>query len=252
MTWCFAGFRQIFLLMVVSLPGCSSDPVGVDLLPFGDAEVTALFIGNSLTATNDLPAMVATAAEAAGHTFEYRTLLRPNYSLADHWRDGADQVVRDLRADIVVLQQGPSSVGDNPDHLRSWTETFAPGIAATGGRPALLMVWPERSRPEAFDAVRDAYAGAAVAVDGVFIPAGEAWRAVWERDATIGLYGPDGFHPSLAGSFVAALAVFEVLFEEDARSLPPLVVDEADAKILYEAVHATVQAGSLHQLGSAP
>lgn len=228
-----AGFGLLLL-------ACGNGPVQPRLEPFGDGEVAALFIGNSLTASNDLPGMVATLAEASGRTFEYRALLRPGVSLADHWASGADDVIRELGADVVILQQGPSSVGDNPLHLRTWTETYAPVIRASGGEPALLMVWPEKSRMEAFDAVRDSYAGAADAVDGIFIPAGEAWREAWSLDPDVPLYGVDGFHPSRDGSLVAALTVFAILFDEDVRELPADLYDSTRLETLYEAVHATV------------
>lgn len=242
MTSCRMGGRKLVPLAVVWAAACAAGPAAPSFDPFGSAEVTALFIGNSLTASNDLPALVTTMAEAAGRTFEHRALLRPSYSLADHWRDGAASVIRDLRPDVVVLQQGPSSVGDNPAHLRTWTETYAPVIEEVGGRPALLMVWPDRSRMEAFDAVRDSYAGAAASVGGIFIPAGEAWRAVWQRDPAVELYGPDGFHPSRVGSFVAALTLFEMLLAEDPRALPPGLADPGDATVLYGAAHAAVEA----------
>lgn len=222
------------------LLACGNGPVQPRLEPFGDAEVTALFIGNSLTASNALPEMVATLADAAGRSFEYRTLLRPNVSLEEHWAYGAEDVIRELGADVVILQQGPSSVGDNPVHLRTWTEAYAPVIREAGGEPALLMVWPERSRMEAFDAVRDSYAGAAEAVEGIFIPAGEAWREVWRLDPDVPLYGVDGFHPSRDGSLVAALTVFATLYDEDVRELPADLYDSVHLDTLYEAVHATV------------
>lgn len=231
----------------LSLAGCiaeTEDPPS-GFTPIPDAEVRALFIGNSLTASNDLPGMVQTLAEAAGRGFEYRTLLRSSFSLEDHWSFGhADDVVRGSRADFVVLQQGPSSVGDNPAHLRSWTETYAPLISEAGGTAALLMVWPESTRMEAFDAVRDSYQAAAQAVNGRFVPAGEVWREIWLREADAPLYGPDGFHPSTLGTFAAAVSVFAVLFDEDPRGLPRVIVDPDDATLVYEAVHAVHAAGN--------
>lgn len=229
------------MALALALTSCLSGPVEPSSRPFGDAEVTVLFVGNSLTAANDLPGSVAAIAVAAGRSFESRTVARPNFSLEDHWYAGIDATIAELRPDVVVLQQGPSSVGTNPQHLKRWTETLAPVVRDAGARPALLMVWPERARPEAFDAVRESYRAAADAVGGDFIPAGEAWRAVWDTDPDAALYGADGFHPSPLGTFVAALAVFEVLFDADVRDLPPLVVEGGTATTYYEAVHAAVE-----------
>lgn len=105
----------------------------------------------------------------------------------------------------MILQQGPSSLPESREHLVFWSGRLAEAIRAAGGRPALLMVWPPSPHPEAFDDVRDSYAAAAKAVDGLFIPAGETWREVWKRDPALALYGPDGFHPSQLGSLAAAL-----------------------------------------------
>ena len=55
---------------------------------------------------------------------------------------------------------------------------------------------------------------------GVFLPAGEAWRAAWKADASLALYGPDGFHPSATGTYLAALEIYERLSGRDARTLP--------------------------------
>jgi hypothetical protein len=45
-----------------------------------------LFIGNSLTYTNDLPGIVKAFAQAdRQQAFESRTIAFPNYSLEDHW-----------------------------------------------------------------------------------------------------------------------------------------------------------------------
>lgn len=241
--WCCSAW--MVTLALGALPGCTEGTgPDRDIEPFGDADVTVLFIGNSLTATHDLPSMVASIAAADGRSFEYRAILRPNTSLADHFLSGAHEVIRDLRPDVVVLQQGPSSVGANPEHLRSWAEAFATVIRESGGTPALLMVWPERTRMEAFDAVRDAYAGAAEAVDGLFMPAGEAWRAVWALDADRALYGSDGFHPSREGSFVAALTVYATLFDAEAADLAPGLLDIDDTAPLYTGVDAAVHAAA--------
>jgi hypothetical protein len=61
-------------------------------------------------------------------------------------------------------------------------------------------------------------------VDGRCFPAGEAWRAAWAEDPALPLYGPDGFHPSPLGTYLAALVVYEGITGHDARRLPEQAV----------------------------
>ena len=86
------------------------------------------------------------------------------------------------------------------------------------------MVWPENARAYAFDAVYESYLGAAEAVNGLFMPAGQAWVQAWDQNPELQLYGPDGFHPSQLGSAVAALTIYRVLFNEDVTDLPSRMV----------------------------
>ena len=212
------------LALALLLPlGCNSDPVDlVEDLP--DAEMRVLFIGNSLTYTNNLPDIVQTIAEAAGHTLAQGMVALPGVSLEDHWRSGVESTILSSKADVVVMQQGPSSLPENQVYLREWTEKLAPAIREAGGEPALYMVWPESARPFAFDAVYESYLGAAEAVNGLLMPAGQAWIHVWGQDPELQLYGPDGFHPSQLGSAVAALTIYRVLFNEDVSHLPSRMV----------------------------
>ncbi len=135
--------------------------------------------------------------------------------------------------------------------IREWTETFAPVIRGAGGEPALYMVWPSRSRLFAFDEVRTSYLNAAEAVGGRFLPAGEAWREVWEDDPDADLLGADGAHPTTLVSFVAALTIYAELFEEDVTVLPAeltpsstglqsISLPEETAVLIYAAVQRGV------------
>jgi hypothetical protein len=208
------------------------------------ADLTVLFVGNSLTASNDLPALTSVAAMAGGRTFSYAVRVGPG-SLEDHWYGGVADVIADRGADVVVLQQGPSSLPESQQHLRQWTAQLAEPIRAAGGRPALLMVWPDDSRLFAFDDVRESYRAAAEAVDGIFIPAGEAWRAVWRRDPSAVLYDVDGFHPSRLGSLVAALTIYAALFNADVRTLPNSIAPDVPPPqftLILEAVHEAIVA----------
>jgi hypothetical protein len=180
-----------------------------------------LFIGNSLTYANQLPLIVEALAKAGGDRLETSSVTFGGFNLEDQWNQGS--ALRELGKGgwtVVVLQQGPSSLPENRADLRLWTKRWAQRIRKAGARPALYMVWPDKTRLAFFDAVSQSYALAASDVRGMLFPAGEAWRAAWRRDPNAPLYGPDDFHPSAAGSYAAALSIYGMLFQRPLKGLP--------------------------------
>jgi len=185
-----------------------------------------LFIGNSLTSTNDLPGTVAQLADAVGDTIVVESVTRPNFAVIDHVNGMSDavDVVRRGGWDYVLLQQGPTSQQIYRDTLILAAETLDPDVRAGGGRTVQLMSWPAAPNRDVFDGVLQSCLDTARAVDGLCFPAGEAWRAAWEQDPTLPLYGPDGFHPSPLGTYLAALVVYEGITGHDPRRLPQVPV----------------------------
>ncbi|HEY0512069.1 MAG TPA: SGNH/GDSL hydrolase family protein [Thermoanaerobaculia bacterium] len=180
-----------------------------------------LFIGNSLTYGHDLPLIVQALARAAGEDFHAESVTYGGFSLDDQWSAGtALRAIASRRWNHVVLQHGPSTLPESRVELRRSAQRFAPRIRKADARPALYMVWPEHERFAYFDAVRDSYSLAAADIDGTFIPAGEAWRAAWRRDPDAPLYGYDGFHPSVAGAYAAALSIYGMLCGRAPQGLP--------------------------------
>ncbi|WP_146151710.1 hypothetical protein [Ahniella affigens] len=180
-----------------------------------------LFIGNSLTSSNNLPGLLSRLAAQAGKQLDARAQTIGGSSLEDHFRAGnATREIAAGRYPVVVLQQGPSSLPENQIYLRTWTERFDRPIRAAGGRPLLYMVWPDRSRMAYFSDVRDSYRDAALAVQGAFAPAGETWLAAWALDPELAFYSNDDFHPTLLGSYVAALSVFCTVYQQSPEGLP--------------------------------
>lgn len=173
-------------------------------------QLRVLFVGNSLTATNDLPGTVAAFARAVGGpTIDVGSYTPGGYALEDHWADG---VARGMLAnggwDVVVLQQGPSSLPASRANLIEWTKRWAVEARAHGARPALLTVWPERARLGVFPNVIANHQAAATAAGAAGFPAGAAWWDVLRRRPATPLYGPDAFHPSRLGTFLTAAVVY--------------------------------------------
>jgi hypothetical protein len=181
-----------------------------------------LFIGNSLTYTNDLPGIVEAMARSDGEMeIDAGEVAFPNFSLQDHWNEGtAREELEGAEWDFVIMQQGPSSLPENQEMLREWTVKWAEVIRDHGAEPALFTVWPSADRSFAFPDVISAYATAADGVDGVLLPAGEAWVAAWDEDGSLQFYGPDQFHPSQLGSYTAAAVIFGGLLDRSPVGLP--------------------------------
>jgi hypothetical protein len=167
-----------------------------------------LFIGNSLTAANGLPAMVEALAASGGHRVACETVVFPGVSLEDHWARGdALRAIQRGGWSFVVLQQGPSALPESRVLLREYVRRFDRAIVQARARTAVYMVWPPAARRGDFDAVSDSYRLAAADVRGVLLPAADAWRAAWKDDPALELYGPDGFHPSALGTYLAAIVI---------------------------------------------
>lgn len=207
-----------------------------------------LFIGNSLTAVNDLPGMVQALAESSGVASRpVESVTGPGYSLADHLSSGgALAAIQRGGWDVVVLQQGPSALDASRAELLDLAERFAVEIRKVGAQPALYAVWPESARFVVFDRVTESYRLAAEHVRGLFLPAGDAWRAAWRRDPSLVLYGRDAFHPSVLGTYVAALVIYERLSGRSPVGLPArlrsrrgVLIDiaPATARLVQEAAH---------------
>lgn len=195
-----------------------------------------LFIGNSLTSANDLPAVVRALATAAGESLATAAVVQGGYSLEDHWTAGdAANVIASGPWDVVVLQQGPSSLPDSRLNLLEYANRFAVLIRQAGAVPALYMVWPETARVHVFNDVRDSYRITADSVHGLFLPCGEAWRAAWRRNAPVALYSADGLHPTGAGTYLAALVIVQRLTGRSPRGLPGLGLDAGLASLLQDA-----------------
>ena len=115
----------VSLGLAAALLGCASSAGAVDAPP-----LRVLFVGNSLTATNDLPGRVAGLAAATGRRLEYEAITFGGFSLEDHWNQGdARAALATGRWNVVIMQQGPSALPESQVDLRLWA-------AASPTRPA--------------------------------------------------------------------------------------------------------------------
>lgn len=172
-----------------------------------------LFVGNSLTYTNDLPNLVSAVAAENGRKISVETIAFPNYSLEDHWNDGKIQtMIASGKYNFVIVQQGPSSQDEGRVMLQDYGAKLAKLCSQHKTKLVFYMVWPAISNYKSFDGVIQNYTDAATHAKAILCPVGKRWKEYIDTTNDYLYYGPDGFHPSLKGSEVAAAIIYKTLF----------------------------------------
>jgi hypothetical protein len=180
-----------------------------------------LFIGNSLTYANDMPGMLSSIASAADDSVRVGMAAGPNLAVIDHTNGSTDAVAQIDSGSwsFVLLQQGPTPAGICRDTLIIATMRLAPHIRAAGGRPVLFLPWARRPPVTSLEDAGQSAELAARAVGGAVAPIGIAWKHALEADASTTLYSDDGYHPAPLGTFLAALTIYDRLFQRDVRTI---------------------------------
>ena len=216
--------RLLARCVVLSLALGGTCSIGMQQGPrlAGSARPTrVLFIGNSFTYANELPAIVAALAEAGGAPAVCRAVAAGGFSLEDHWNRGeARKALEQEKWDFVVLQQGPSASPEGRALLLRSARRFDPLIRRAGAKPALYMVWPSSARRQDFSGVSDSYRLAARDIGAALLPAGVAWQIAERKAPKLKLYSDDGLHPTAAGSYLAGVVIYAGLFERSPIGLP--------------------------------
>lgn len=215
---------------VPALPGDSQAPEAESTPPVAEnsggatetppqpnpADYHVLFVGNSLTYRNDLPGLFRAVAMDAGKRVATEMLAFPDYGLIDHWYDGkVQEKIASGVFDYVVIQQGPSSQQEGRESLIYYGGLLNSLCEENGAQLAYYMVWPARAYYYTFGGVIENYRYAAALHSTLLCPVGERWKEHFDGTGDFSYYGPDNFHPSEAGSKVAATIIYYSLFSAE-------------------------------------
>jgi hypothetical protein len=175
--------------------------------------LNVLFIGNSFTARNDLPGLIAQLAAARDRQMKHRLISAGGASLRTHWNAGhAAKAIQDGQYDVVVLQEQSTLPVKNATRMHENVRLFDAVIKAAGAKTALYMTWARQHAPESQRAITDAYTAIGRELAATVAPVGAAWQQFLRRHDRPVLYDKDGSHPSPAGSYLAACVFVAVLF----------------------------------------
>jgi hypothetical protein len=209
-----------------------------------------LFLGHSLTYYNDMPKMVGKMADSADSPIRYDITMSafPNAGLDNHWNN---RRTRELLAeggwDRVIAQPRRSYEPEGPDgRLYYYADKLLVGTGR--GTPAIVISQqPEQdfrqqrnrttSRFEEGQFLQKNLRSLASATGAEVIDVASVWERVRMEELPFSLY-KDGNHPSLEGSYLAALVVYANLSRSgvDKVTYVPSGMRSEDAALLRKNV----------------
>ncbi len=216
----------VFLLLSLGLVGCAA-PCSDD-----PACTRVLFIGNSYTSTNDLPQTLVKLAEAGGKRLETGMIAPGGWTLAQHAASSAtlDQISGSKWHFVVLQEQSqiPASEPARQAQMFPAIRSLAAKIKAEGATPLLFVTWghqtgwPENNLPTYENMqlqIDQGYVEIGEALNLPIAPVGFAWYKRWKADPQLDLWQPDGSHPNLQGTYLAACVFYAVLYRESPAGL---------------------------------
>ncbi len=192
-----------------------------------------LFLGNSYTATNNLPQIVSDLATSTGDILIYDSNLPGGSTLLDHSSNSTSQnKILSNDWDYVVLQEQsqtpafpvPQAFMDGFSNLKSYISQNKPCAQITsfmtwGHQNGDIQNCPNNPGVCSYTSMQNALAERYMSMSNLFdsevTAVGEVWRYIKENHPEINLYQSDGSHPSVAGSYLAACSFYTSIFRKD-------------------------------------
>jgi Domain of unknown function (DUF4886) len=222
------------------LGGDDDDATGDDDATDDDDDTTitsarVLFVGNSYTTANDLPAVFESAAESlpSGPEIEIDSATGGGLTLGDHLANsGTMSNIENGNWDFVVIQEQSLMPVLDPTTFLTNAATLADKVNQAGAMPVFFETWARKagnafySEPgtpadpeEMQDLLLAAYSQAATASGGLLAPVGEAWEYSGEHHPATELYSGDGSHPVVAGTYLAACVFVKTILGGDPEQI---------------------------------
>lgn len=166
-----------------------------------------LFVGNSHTASGDVPSMVRQLLNGEKQ-FENVRVASYAVSHLNQW-GGSRELVDLVRAGGIkcaVLQGAEISSSHKYTYSQAEGIDLAKKLRAGGTQVLFVSEWPRRGCDETAY-IEAVYLEMAKESGGTVIPVGQVWDAVRKRLGGIDLWQSDGNHATLMGSYLSARTI---------------------------------------------
>jgi len=207
-----------------------------------------IFVGNSLTRNNDLPATVRALARSLDPIDRLETLAIavPGAYLHEHEAALTRSLSQPPRWDAVVLQgYSDEPLEANPqaaERFRASVRRLDRIVRGTGARTLLFSTWGYRLAFGMTDKIAKAYGVMGAELGAQVVPVGLAFDRAESEARLVTLIERDGKHPTLAGTYLAACVFYASLYgrsPEGATYYGALRAD--DAQLLQKIAWRTVK-----------
>lgn len=195
---------------------------------------SVLFVGNSYTGVNDLPNWVRLVGASQGDTFDVISFAPGGRTFQGHSQDPQlMMLIQQKNYDAVILQEQSQIPSFPIDQVETDCYPFAKSLVDSirANNPFAKIVfymtwgrkdgdaqncpsWPPVCTFKGMNQLlRDRYMRMAKDNYTWVAPVGSVWRDI--KDSTpINLYQTDGSHPSFEGTHLAALTIYQTLFQK--------------------------------------
>lgn len=195
--------------------------------------VRALFVGNSYVYTNDLPTMLQTLASGCGDTLDFAQSTPGGCTFANHLQNNITMsYITQSGWDCVILQE-QSQLPSFPigqvetecfpyayqlcDRIRNINPNANVMFFMTWGRKNgdanNCASYPPLCTYEGMDSLLyERYMMMAEENSASVSPVGRVWHVIRQQHPEIELYSSDESHPSVAGTYAAAVTFYTMIF----------------------------------------
>ncbi|HUH97963.1 MAG TPA: DUF4886 domain-containing protein [Anaerolineales bacterium] len=224
---------QSLLVFLLLLGGWGCAPaLDCSNLPSPGSCTRVLFIGNSYTYVNDLPATFADLARAGGHQTAVGASAQGGWMLADHVK--SSDTIAKISSEgwkFVVLQEQseiPSVPASRTQIMYPAARVLVGDIEAAGAKPLLFDTWahrdgwPVNGMPDYASMqgrIDDGYILMSQSFNVPLVPVGVAWHSVRNLYPQINLWQSDGSHPTEEGTYLAACVFYADIFRQSPAGL---------------------------------
>ena len=239
------------LVVLAGILGAQVLGRGTGCMFAGDTCLRVLFIGNSYTSVNDLPATFAALVRSGGGAVETRMIAPGGAFLSDHAASPeVEAAIAGTPWTAVVLQeqsQVPAVPAALDGQMAPAAASLVAAIRAGGARPYLLETWAHRDgwpgqgmdRAAMQAAINAAYWEVAARNAAIVVPAAEAWNQALAAAPGVALWQVDGSHPTVAGTYLAACVLYATITGRSPEGLAETGgLPVADATMLRRLVSA--------------